>query len=69
MRGGSERQKRAISIFVGLYQVAQFGFGVAVRWVNGPKFPYTSCTFTGELDLADAHLTGMYLSNVYLIGV
>jgi len=42
--------------------------------VNRPKFPYTSYTFTGKLDLGDVHLagvhlTGMYLGNVYLIGV
>ena len=65
----------------GLYREAQFeglSAGGTIRlWRystvgNRPKFPYTSYTFTGKLDLGDVrlagvHLTGMYLSNVYLI--
>ena len=67
----------------GLYREAQFeglSAGGTIRlWRystvgNRPKFPHTSYTFTGKLDLGDVHLAGvhligMYLSNVYLIGV
>jgi hypothetical protein len=74
----------SISLSPGLYREAQFeglsaGGGTIRLWRystvgNRPKFPYTSYTFTGKLDLGDVHLagvhlTGMYLSNVYLIGV